>query len=117
MIARCWRGDRCPCARRNRVSAARETARPGGPLWQPLRLAALVGITVTGIIYSTVLAAIWRWYPYPFLAVPSHGYGTVALNAVLVTVVLAVVAGAFAAGDRWLPPAPRPGGEPAAAPA
>jgi hypothetical protein len=29
-----------------------------GPVWRPLRLAALVGITVTGIVYSTVLAAI-----------------------------------------------------------
>jgi hypothetical protein len=29
-----------------------------GPGWRPVRLAALVGITVTGIVYSTVLAAI-----------------------------------------------------------
>jgi hypothetical protein len=34
--------------------------RPGrdGPAWRALRLAALTGITVTGIVYSTVLAAI-----------------------------------------------------------
>lgn len=138
-----------------------------GRAWRPVRLAALVGITVTGIVYSTVLAAvhqpggvvesvvnsivhyavpllmvagwlltgprpridwrslawsllfpvawlaytlirgaIWHWYPYPFLDVASHGYGRVALNAVLVTAVLGVVAGVFAALDRLLPPAP-----------
>jgi hypothetical protein len=138
-----------------------------GPAWRVLRLAALVGITVTGIIYSTVLAAvhepngaaeaavntvvhylvpvmavvgwlafgprpridvrtvalsllfpvgwlaytivrgaIWKWYPYPFVDVVSHGYGRVALNALLVTAVLGVVAGLFAAGDRWLPAVP-----------
>jgi hypothetical protein len=32
--------------------------RRDGPLWRAVRLAALVGITVTGIVYSTVLAAI-----------------------------------------------------------
>ncbi len=133
-----------------------------------LRLAALFGITVTGIVYSTVLArihepdgaaetfvndvvhyvvpvmmvlgwllfgprpridratvlgsavfpvawmgytmmrgAIWGWYPYPFLDVTTHGYARVAVNAVLVLVVLAVVAGVFALGDALLPPRPQ----------
>lgn len=141
-----------------------------GPVWRPVRLAALCGITVTGIVYSTVLArihqpngtaetfvntlvhyvvpimavvgwvvsgprpritrvtmarallfpllwfvytlvrgAIWHWYPYPFLDVPSHGYARVAVNAVLVTVVLGAVAALFAVGDRRLPPAPAGG--------
>lgn len=138
-----------------------------GPVWRVLRLAALCGITVTGIVYATVLAAIhqpngaaetlvnvivhylvpimmvlgwmafgprprtdrttvlwsltypalwliytlirgaiWKWYPYPFVDVASHGYARVAINAILVSVVLAVVAGLFAFGDRRLPRAP-----------
>jgi hypothetical protein len=139
-----------------------------GPGWRALRLAALFGITVTGVVYSTVLAAvhqpsgpaetlvnavvhyvvpagmiagwlafgprpridvltvlrsllfpvlwlgytlargaIWKWYPYPFLDVGTHGYGRVLVNAVLVTVLLGAVAAIFSAGDRLLPPAPR----------
>jgi hypothetical protein len=138
-----------------------------GPVWRAFRLAALFGITVTGIVYSTVLAqihepngfsetlvntlfhyvvpimmvvgwlafgprprittgtvlwsllfpalwmvytlvrgAIWKWYPYPFLDVTTHGYARVTVNAILVTLVLAAVAALFALGDRWLPPAP-----------
>lgn len=154
------------------VVSAQLAARPDrdGVVWRPVRLAALFGITVTGIVYSTVLAkihqphgvaetsvntivhylvpvmmilgwllfgprpridlptvlcsllypvtwiiytlirgAIWSWYPYPFLDVPSHGYGRVALNGLAVTVVLAVVAGLYAFGDRRLPAAPRSG--------
>lgn len=42
------------------VVSAQLAARPDrdGPAWRAVRLAALVGITVTGIVYSTVLAAI-----------------------------------------------------------
>ena len=153
------------------VVSAQLAARPDrdGTLWRALRLAALCGITVTGIVYSTVLAAIhqpngaaetfvntvvhyvvpimtvlgwvafgprprvtpatiarallfpalwfvytlirgaiWHWYPYPFLDVPTHGYVRVALNAVLVTLVLAGVAAVFGVGDRRLPAAPAP---------
>ncbi len=140
-----------------------------GRAWRSLRLAALLGITITGLVYSTVLAkvhepngaaetfvndllhyvvpammvvgwlafgprprisrttvlgsllfpllwiiytlirgAIWRWYPYPFLDVATHGYARVAVNAGLVTVVLAVVATLYAFGDRALPAAPTP---------
>ena len=139
-----------------------------GPVWRAVRLAALFGITVTGIVYSTVLAdihepngpaetfvndivhyvvpvmmilgwvvfgprpritrvtvlrslvfpvlwltytlirgAIWKWYPYPFLDVPSLGYGPVLLNAVIATIVLAGVAGLYTLGDRRLPATPR----------
>jgi hypothetical protein len=139
-----------------------------GPAWRAVRLAALVGITVTGIVYSTVLAAIhepngaaetavnlvvhyivpiamvvgwlafgprprisrvtvlqsllfpllwlaytlvrgaiWKWYPYPFLDVTSHGYLQVAVNALVITVVLGVVAALFALGHARLPPSPR----------
>jgi hypothetical protein len=138
-----------------------------GTAWRGLRLAALVGITVTGVVYSTVLAkihephggaetfvnnivhyvvpvmmvlgwlafgprpritratllrsllfpllwivytlirgAIWKWYPYPFLDVPTHGYARIAVNAALVTVVLGAVAGLIAVGDHRLPAAP-----------
>ena len=140
-----------------------------GRVWRVLRLAALCGITVTGAVYSIVLAAvrqpsgaaetgvnlvvhyivpvmmvagwlafgprprigratvawsllfpvlwiaytlvrgaIWSWYPYAFINVPASGYARVALNAVLVTVVLGLVAALFALGDLALPPAPRP---------
>jgi hypothetical protein len=152
------------------IVSAQLAVRPGrdGRGWRPLRLAALFGITVTGIVYSTVLAAIhqpngaaettvnaivhyvvpvmmvagwllfgprpridrptiawsllfpvlwliytlargaiWKWYPYPFVDVTTHGYPRVVLNALLVTVVLGVVAAAFALGDAKLPAAPR----------
>jgi hypothetical protein len=151
------------------IVSAQLAARPDrdGTAWRALRLAALVGITVTGIVYSTVLAAIhepsgadetianlivhyivpimmvagwlafgprpridsrtvlralalpvlwlaytlvrgaiWNWYPYPFLDVTSHGYARVVLNALVVTVVIGAVAGAFAFGDARLPAAP-----------
>ena len=135
-----------------------------GRTWRAIRLAALFGITVTGIVYSTVLAkihepngfaetfvndlvhyvvpimmvvgyvmfgprpridratalrsllfpvlwmtytlirgAVWKWYPYPFLDVPSHGYAKVFVNAVIVTVVLAAVAALYTLADRRLP--------------
>jgi len=141
-----------------------------GPLWRVVRLSALVGITVTGIVYSTVLARIhqpngWQetsvntvvhyivpvmmvlgwllfgprpridkravlwslafpilwfgytlargeltpWYPYPFVDVESHGYATVLVNALLVTVVLGAASALFWWGDRKLPAAPTTG--------
>jgi hypothetical protein len=152
------------------IVSAQLAARPDrdGKAWRALRLAALFGITVTGIVYSTVLAAIhepngaietvvnlvvhyivpvmmvagwlafgprpragrltvlwsllfpvlwlaytlvrgaiWKWYPYPFLDVPSHGYARVAVNALVVTIVFALVAALFAFGDSRLPAAPR----------
>jgi hypothetical protein len=151
------------------IVSAQLAARPDrdGPIWRVVRLAALFGITVTGIVYSTVLAqvhqpnglsetlvnalvhfvvpimmivgwlafgprpridagtvlwsllfpalwmlytlvrgAIWKWYPYPFVDVTTHGYARVAFNAILVVLVLAAVAALFALGDRWMPPAP-----------
>lgn len=158
-----------------------------GTAWRSLRLAALLGITVTGIVYSSVLAkisepsgaaetfvndlvhyvvpvmmilgwlafgprpritrrtilgsllfpllwisytlirgALWKWYPYPFLDVSSHGYFRIALNAVLVTAALGAVAALLALGDRTLPATPtsrvrpqrpRPVGPPTAGPA
>ena len=151
------------------VVSALLATKPDGdsPVFRILRLDALFGITVTGIVYATVLApihepkgwaeissntvfhyvvpimtvvgwllfgprpritagvvyrsllwpvawlgytlvrgAVWNWYPYPFLDVPTHGYGTVAVNCVGVTVVLAGVAALFAWGDGRLPRAP-----------
>jgi hypothetical protein len=131
-----------------------------GRAWRVLRLDALIGISVTGVVYSTVLAgtqhltgwaavtdtvfhyvapiaavAGWlvfgprpridgrslalawplayfgytllhghyaRWYPYPFVDVLTHGYGTVLLNALVVTVVLTAVGACYWAGDRYL---------------
>ena len=152
------------------IVSAQLAVRPDrdGPAWRALRLAALFGITVTGIVYSTVLAAIhepsgvtettvnlvvhyivpimmvagwfafgprpragrltvlwsllfpvlwlaytlvrgaiWKWYPYPFLDVTSHGYARVIVNALVVTVVFGLVAALFAFGDGRLPAAPR----------
>ncbi len=151
------------------VVSAQLAVRPDrdGSGWRVLRLMSLFGITVTGIVYATVLApvhepkagaetfvntivhyivpilmvlgwllfgprpritrdtvlrsllfpilwlvytlirgAIWKWYPYPFLDVPTHGYLRVVLNSVAVTLVFAVVAGLFALGDRRLPARP-----------
>jgi hypothetical protein len=134
-----------------------------GAVWRVLRLDALLGITVTGIVYATVLApihepkgwqetstntvvhyivpigmvlgwllfgprpridlrvvgwsllwplawisytlvrgAIWKWYPYPFLDVPTHGYARVVVNSLLVTVVLTLVATVFYQLDKRL---------------
>ena len=151
------------------VVSAQLAMRPhrAGRWWRPLRLAALCGITVTGVVYSAVLAgahqphgttetvvnalfhyavpllmvvgwfafgprpcisrravslsllfpagwliytllrgALWNWYPYPFLDVHAHGYPPVLGNCVLVTILLAGVAGAYYVGDRRLPAAP-----------
>lgn len=140
------------------VSPARD-----GAVWRVLRLDGLVGISVTGVVYTTVLRSggslhgwaaatdaafhyvvplmavlgwlafgprpradrrtvawslawpvawlaytllhghVSSWYPYPFIDVAVHGYAVVALNALLVTVVLAVMAAAFWLGDAYLP--------------
>jgi hypothetical protein len=147
------------------VAAATLAASPvrDGPVWRVLRLDALVGISVTGVVYSTVLRGVtslhgwavatdavfhyvvplmavlgwlafgprpradrrtvaWSlawpvawlgytllhghvsgWYPYPFIDVTVHGYAVVAVNSLLVTVVLAVMAAAFWLGDAYLP--------------
>ena len=58
------------------------------------------------MLYTLVRGAIWKWYPYPFVDVTTHGYARVAFNAILVVLVLAAVAALFALGDRWMPPAP-----------
>ena len=151
------------------ITSALLAANPNrdGRIWRVLRVDALVGITVTGIVYSTVLARmhepkgweqtstnavfhyvvpvlavvgwlafgprprvdratvawslVWpllwfgytlvhgelsAWYPYPFVSVTEHGYPRVLLNALAVTAVLGVAAGAFAFGDARLRPAP-----------
>jgi hypothetical protein len=143
---------------------ARDPARDGR-YWRVLRLDALIGITVTGVVYATVLArihepngwqetavntvvhyvvpigmvlgwllfgprpridrrvvawsllwpaswlvytlvrgAIWKWYPYPFLDVESHGYGRVIVNGLVVAVVLLAVASVFYLLDKRLGP-------------
>jgi hypothetical protein len=151
------------------VTLAASPARDGA-VWRVLRLDGLVGISVTGVVYTTVLRSTvnlhgwaaatdavfhyvvplmavlgwlafgprpragrrtvaWSlawpvawlgytllhgqasgWYPYPFINVTEHGYGVVAVNSLLVTVVLAVMAAAFWLGDAYLP-----GGRPARA--
>lgn len=55
------------------------------------------------------------WYPYPFLDVGIHGYGTVLVNCVLVAVLLLLLSAGAVALDRWLPGAPTPDPEAAGA--
>jgi hypothetical protein len=76
------------------IVSAQLAGRPDrdGPGWRPLRLAALVGITVTGIVYSTVLAAIHQ----------PNGAAEVTVN----TIVHYVVPVLMVAG--WLLFGPRP---------
>jgi hypothetical protein len=62
---------------------------------------------VLWLAYTLVRGAIWKWYPYPFLDVSSHGYARVVVNALVVAVVFGVVAALFAVGDGRLPAAPR----------
>ena len=58
------------------------------------------------LAYTLVRGAIWKWYPYPFVDVTTHGYLRVALNALLVTLVLGGVGVLFAVGDARLPAVP-----------
>jgi hypothetical protein len=52
--------------------------------------------------YTLLHGHFTNWYPYPFVNVVAHGYGTVLLNALAVTAVLAAVGACFLAGDRYL---------------
>ena len=63
-----------------------------GPVWRPVRLASLVGITVTGIVYSTVLAKVHE----------THGWQETSTNIVVhyIAPVMMVVG--------WLAFGPRP---------
>ncbi len=76
------------------IVSAQLAGRPDrdGPGWRPLRLAALVGITVTGIVYSTVLAVVHQ----------PNGAAEVTVN----TIVHYVVPVMMVAG--WLLFGPRP---------
>jgi hypothetical protein len=63
-----------------------------GPVWRPVRLASLVGITVTGIVYSTVLAKVHE----------THGWQETSTNVVVhyIAPIMMVIA--------WLAFGPRP---------
>jgi hypothetical protein len=80
-----------------------------GPRPRINRLTVLLSLLfpVLWMAYTLVRGAIWKWYPYPFLDVPSHGYARVALNALLITAVSGTVATVSAFGDSRLPAAPR----------
>jgi hypothetical protein len=58
--------------------------------------------------YTLVHGAASKWFPYPFLDVPTHGYARVFLNALLVVAVLGLVAMLYAFGDRKMQRAPDP---------
>ena len=67
-----------------------------------LNLSLLVLFPVAWFTYILIYGRITKWYPYPFVDVITHGYGRVAINAVLVVAVLLVVTGLYWFGDRHL---------------
>jgi hypothetical protein len=82
MIARLARGDR-------------------GGVCVAIVLQIVIAVRVSGTPHE-VTAGVLRGSS---LAVTTHGYGRVIVNALLVTVVPGLVAALLAAGDRCLPPA------------
>lgn len=64
---------------------------------------------VAWLVYTLIRGAVVDAYPYPFVDVIEHGYATVAVNCVVVTLVFLVLAGLAMLVDRRLSPAPRPG--------
>jgi len=75
-----------------------------------LRLAALSGVVLLGLIwpvvwltYTLVVGAMTGWYPYFFLDLRESGAETVALYCVAILILLLAVSCLFWLGDRWLP--------------
>jgi hypothetical protein len=66
-----------------------------GRTWRVVRVAAIVGMTVTFI----ALGALSGWYPYPFIDVTKIGYRRTLLNALAVTVLLLIVGAVFRSLD------------------
>jgi len=54
------------------------------------------------LLYTLVMGAITSWYPYPFLDVTKHGYGSVLLASLGVAIALVVVLSALVLLDRPL---------------
>lgn len=74
---------------------------PRRRIWWPTVLPALVWPTAW-LLYTLVMGAITSWYPYPFLDVTKHGYGSVLLASLGVAIALVVVLSALVALDRPL---------------
>jgi hypothetical protein len=55
------------------------------------------------LVLTLLRGAITGWYPYPFLDVGIHGYGTVLLNCLLVALLLLAISWGAVALDRRLP--------------
>lgn len=56
---------------------------------------------IAWLVYTLIRGEIVEWYPYPFIDVNEHGYGTVLLNSLVVTVLfLALAFGAKALDPR-----------------
>jgi hypothetical protein len=77
-----------------------------------LRLDALLGIVITGLVFGFVLAqlvhptghgAVTGWYPYPFLDAHTHGYAIAVRNTGAVVVLGVVIALVLKALDGRLP--------------
>ena len=54
------------------------------------------------LVYTLVMGAITSWYPYPFLDVTVHGYGTVLVTSLAVAAALVVTLSALVLLDRPL---------------
>ena len=67
----------------------------------PTLLPALVWPTAW-LLYTLVMGAITNWYPYPFLDVTQHGYGSVLLASVGVAIALVAVLSFLVVLDRPL---------------
>lgn len=83
--------------------------------WRVLRLTALTGITITGVVllglvwpiawlvYTLMLSAITGWYPYPFVDVDRFGPGSVAASCLLIALGFLALSALAWLGDRKLP--------------
>lgn len=60
---------------------------------------------VAWLIYTLIVGASTRWYPYPFLDVGLRGYGPVLTTCGIVTLVFVVLAAVAWWADAHLPPA------------
>jgi len=63
---------------------------------------------VTYLGYVLVFGAVTEWYPYPFVEADDLGYPTTLFHALLVTVLLLAVGGAYWYLDKWLREFPKP---------
>ena len=54
------------------------------------------------LAFTLIRGAFLDWYPYPFIDVTAHGYGTVSLNCLLIAVFFVALAAGATGLDRLL---------------